>query len=309
MIDDDYINSLIKKNYDQLQSINKQLEKALAPLNLQEEIKKNLAVNKELSSQLEVIAEHARDVYKDLDWWAAAVKNSFAGVQSSWLNDLLRRVQSGLTADVIKLAKSMEAVPPRTKQALMLMAEHGWYLDLEMAVPYLFKIESVLKEGGIAQVDVALSKHYSERIDGIESSVIERHPNREKIIKAAFLAHRRGEYELSVPVILAQADGICTEEAAGLSFFRNRKGKPQTAEFVEGITINTFKEAIFSPLALVLPINIPEGARSEGFVGLNRHTVVHGESTDYGTEINSLKAISFLNYVVHIFDRNVHDVT
>ena len=34
----------------------------------------------------------------------------------------------------------------------------------------------------------------------------------------------------------------------------------------------------------------------DGWSHLNRHRVLHGEVTDYGTEENSLKAISLLNY-------------
>jgi len=33
------------------------------------------------------------------------------------------------------------------------------------------------------------------------------------------------------------------------------------------------------------------------FTALNRHQVMHGESWDYGSEINSLKAFSFLAFV------------
>ena len=36
--------------------------------------------------------------------------------------------------------------------------------------------------------------------------------------------------------------------------------------------------------------------RTDYFPGLNRHEVLHGISVDYGTETNSLKAISFLNW-------------
>jgi hypothetical protein len=38
-------------------------------------------------------------------------------------------------------------------------------------------------------------------------------------------------------------------------------------------------------------------ATGEAFSALNRHQVMHGESWDYGTEINSLKAFSFLAFV------------
>jgi len=51
---------------------------------------------------------------------------------------------------------------------------------------------------------------------------------------------------------------------------------------------------------MTLPISASEHERGDAFVGLNRHQVLHGESTQYGTEMNSLKAISLLNYVAHI---------
>jgi len=37
---------------------------------------------------------------------------------------------------------------------------------------------------------------------------------------------------------------------------------------------------------------------------LYRHAVLHGESVDYGTEINSLKAISLLQYVSGVLARD-----
>ena len=43
-----------------------------------------------------------------------------------------------------------------------------------------------------------------------------------------------------------------------------------------------------------LPIRLSENARTLDFKHLNRHQIVHGEITDYNTEINSLKAISLL---------------
>ena len=43
--------------------------------------------------------------------------------------------------------------------------------------------------------------------------------------------------------------------------------------------------------------------RGDPFVGLNRHQVLHGESVDYDTEQNSLKAISLLTYLRWIFNK------
>jgi hypothetical protein len=60
--------------------------------------------------------------------------------------------------------------------------------------------------------------------------------------------------------------------------------------------------AILSPLAETLPINASENERPRNFNGLNRHMVLHGESLDYGSKVNSLKAISLVNYVSCLTD-------
>ena len=41
-----------------------------------------------------------------------------------------------------------------------------------------------------------------------------------------------------------------------------------------------------------------------GFIDLNRHAVMHGESLDYGSEENGLKAVSLLNYVSYILSED-----
>jgi hypothetical protein len=43
--------------------------------------------------------------------------------------------------------------------------------------------------------------------------------------------------------------------------------------------------------------HVAEEASGVSFVALNQHQVMHGEACDYGTEINSLEAFSFLVHV------------
>ena len=45
-----------------------------------------------------------------------------------------------------------------------------------------------------------------------------------------------------------------------------------------------------------MPLALSSKDRSIGFSELNRHQIIHGEVTDYGTEENSLKAVAFLNF-------------
>lgn len=198
-----------------------------------------------------------------------------------------------------ELQRSFRELPPRTQEALIILGNHGWYLDLEMPLPYLWQVKKALEEGSAQEVEKALVTYFEERLDEIEESIVGRFPARKKIISAAFSAHRRCEYELSIPVFLAQTDGIC-KEVVNEHFFMKQNKRPRTATYVEQIAADTYRAALLSPLAHSLPIGASEKERGPGFTELNRHMVLHGESLDYGTKTNSLKAISLINYVAHV---------
>ena len=200
-----------------------------------------------------------------------------------------RRSLKGLICPAFEgLRRTFEELSPRTQKALILLGSHGWYLDLNMPIDVLWKLEQALEKGNVHDVEAALVEYFEERRDEIEESMVLRYPGRRKIISAAFAAHRRHEYELSIPVLLAQTDGIC-KEVANEYFFRRQNKKPGTAIYVEQMAADAYRAALLSPLAYNLPIGASEGERDEKFNDLNRHMVLHGESLDYGTKINSLK--------------------
>ncbi|PIV20279.1 MAG: hypothetical protein COZ69_04115 [Deltaproteobacteria bacterium CG_4_8_14_3_um_filter_45_9] len=210
-----------------------------------------------------------------------------------------KSIQGLITPAFEQLQESFRRLPPRTQEAVLLLGEHGWYLDLEMPIPGLWELKKALSEGNVEEAEEALAEYFTGRLDEIEASIIERFPNRQKMIRAAFNAHRRQEYELSIPVFLAQTDGICKEVIKQYLFIKQNR-KPRTAIYVEQIASNTFRAALLQPLAHPLPIAASERERAKGFNELNRHMVLHGESLDYGTQINSLKAISLINYVARV---------
>jgi hypothetical protein len=210
-----------------------------------------------------------------------------------------KSIQGFISPAFEQLQESFRELPPRTQEAVLLLGAHGWYLDLEMPLPGLWELKKALSEGNVEEAEEALAEYFASRLDEIEGSIIERFPNRHKIIRAAFNAHRRQEYELSIPVFLAQTDGICKEVIKQYFFIKQNK-KPRTAIYVEQIASDTYRAALLSPLAQTLPIGASKHERPEDFTELNRHVVLHGESLDYGTKINSLKAISLINYVAHV---------
>ncbi len=196
-----------------------------------------------------------------------------------------------------QLRDSFNELPVRLQRTLFHLSENGWFLDTSISIAEFSILQNLIEQGDFDEVERFLLTHFENKLDQIENLISKRFPNRQKIIKSAFNAHRRGEYELSVPVLLSQTDGICNEVAKGYLFMRTNK-KPQVARFVESLNAYSLKAIILSPLVATLPINASEKERPDGFTGLNRHMVLHGDSLDYGTHVKSLKSISLMNYIV-----------
>jgi len=197
------------------------------------------------------------------------------------------------------LKQALAVLPPRTRRAVLTLGAHGWYLDPEMPFTSLWELESALAAGDVKSAEQALCDYYESRLDSIEGTVLKIHPRRAPLFQAAFAAHRRGEYVLAIPVLLAQADGVC-EEVTSKHLYGTRKGRPRTADYVDRVATDSLWAALLSPLASALPIRASKDERALDSQDLFRHAIMHGESCDYGTRVNGLKAIALVNYVVTI---------
>src|SRR5215212_183816 len=128
-----------------------------------------------------------------------------------------------------------------------------------------FELSQALGRGEIEKSEKALAAYFELRVNEIERFVAEAHPKRAKVLASAFAAHRAGQFDLSIPVLLAQTDGICRDVAGQYLFTgprgkehkdKGHKGKPGMAIYVEEVTSDAFLRALLSPLAEPLPINI-----------------------------------------------------
>jgi hypothetical protein len=182
------------------------------------------------------------------------------------------------------------------RASTVIMGHYGWYLDLSMTPKQIVEIGAGLLDEYVQEVECALIEYFEMHLDQIESSLVGDFPHRARLIQSAFRAHRREEYDLAIPVLLAQTDGICFDVATN-SLFNIRSRRPMIAAYVDQIVTDTFRADLLSPLTTPLPINVSASERPLDFAGLNRHMVLHGEALDYGTKANSLRAISLINYI------------
>ncbi len=194
-----------------------------------------------------------------------------------------------------RIGKSAVFIAPRAQEGIINLALSGWFLDAEMTFPQITELGRALLQGDTDEAEAELVAYFEGRAEGIEAELVRKFPRRAHLIQAAFRAYRQEEYNLAIPAFLTQSDGICND-ATSRSPFRARDKKPETAMYVEAIATDTLMAAFLSPLARIIPLNASQKER-QGSKALNRHTVLHGESLDYGTKANSLRAVSLLSYV------------
>lgn len=190
------------------------------------------------------------------------------------------------------------------------MADNGWYFDPEMGLSEIAVFGDLFAQGKVQDAETLLIKHFEQRAQAIMEKVIQSFPEREQAIRQAFYAHINGQYFLSVPVLLAQADGIFKSvwKKHGVYATRTEKGGAtvaKTANYVmDQIAQDTVVSVFLSPLECVTPLLEHFDDSKTVFDQLNRHAVLHGIDYDYGSKVNSLKAISFIGYVVAILTYN-----
>ena len=250
-----------------------------------------------LQRSVELSRRHFEEAFKPLQQLAdsarqlAEVPKRFAEQQQEFFESLQR------------LAKEL---PKRQRKALQRLGEEGWFLDPAMPATLLQELELLFDEHPDEMTEW-LKGFFRERLDVIEEKLIASYLHRGQLFQQAFEAHREGKYGLSIPVFLAQADGIFWERTPEKqNLFRSRQ-REKAHDDISKIS-DSYTVIHLYPLSILLPLWMNEDERAErgdSCVGLNRHQVLHGESVDYATEQNSLKAISLLSYLHWIFRKNV----
>lgn len=237
-----------------------------------------------------------------------------------WLEDVSKKhsslIYQALTADWQKISERLEQLPARSRKAMDTASNQGWFFIWQDSMQTVLALIDDIEAAGDDQnhIDTILKEHYSEHIDSYSEQLYKAYPARRIVLESATLAHKelgaRG-YCLSIPVFLAQADGIFSEVSkTSMALGNPRKKGSKEVRGVEWVrnTIGEDEDAngLLSPLFVLHQSNLLKTEKMRNadfestgiaFNSLNRHQVLHGEVSDYGSEINSLKAFSFLAFV------------
>jgi hypothetical protein len=233
-------------------------------------------------------------------------------------------LEKAANIDWAAVMQRLDQLPKKSKDAMRLALAEGWFFGWYDGLQSLMELVESFETTHSSPVDVdhIMVAYYRNALQPFTDELISKYPDRARAIKAAVNAHislADDGYFLSVPVFIAQADGLLAK-ITGVESPMTKAAMTKTAK--------EFREKYADDpelLDLLYPLLELEGsdfvmsakARNEAvqatgrsFTALNRHQVMHGERSDYGTEINSLKAFSFLVFAgLHIPTVLVHSRT
>jgi len=195
----------------------------------------------------------------------------------------------------------------RSKQAMQLALDRGWFFGWHVSLREVLTLVKAIEDLEPGDLDAYMADYFRQCLNAFACALIEKYPDREKPISAAVHAHQElGDdgYLLSIPVFIAQADGICAEWLGIEQPLSKSKGPgasiraaTHAQQVIQG---DSHSAELLHPLFELHNSDFLKGSKQRGagtFDALNRHQVMHGETSDYGSEVNSLKAFSFLVFV------------
>lgn len=205
------------------------------------------------------------------------------------------------------IANELGKAPESVRIAQVELLKRGWYINGNIAFVDVKNICNMTDN----EIEEMMQEYAKQSIPLVIQKAKYYFPHRYDILNDAFIAHNGGQYNLSIPVMLMQADGI-TNELFNVSFFKKNNNIPKTKMAKEErIQANIEKDSIVytvlvQPLDMLSSLQVNTWDRDQrskddcNFGLLNRHGVLHGLDLDYGKESNSLRCIMLLSYLMDL---------
>ena len=204
---------------------------------------------------------------------------SFLKSAGEWVlenRELLQVLWVGFGVPIGDLSSYPPIPLPLVKQEYVnTLMQNGWYPPSDASSVEVRLLAEGFEEDAEG-VNLELIERFRSGLDDIESNLRSTFPNRADILGDAFEAHRQEKYNLSVPLLLIQADGIWLDRCSRNLFYGGVNSAVK--DLVNKVPDKTIRELVGALSHSSLPLALSAKGRSSEFSELNRHQVLHGGS-------------------------------
>ena len=236
---------------------------------------------------------------EDLSIWQTIVSDPI----SFWT---LRTLAGDVVDEMPRLLAEEKELVVTVARAIKEFARHGWAASFRVPIPAVKEalrvhdggapwthVEQVLHDGWSNSASLDRLSAQVGTMGAADDELWAINKRRARLIEAAWNHHVNGAFEASIPVVLAQVDGIVSdattsdETPKGKRFF---SAGPEQADVVDDETLAGINEA----LPVVRDWYSESYWRTDSQESANRHGVMHGRELAYDTAVNSTKCFVLL---------------
>ena len=194
-----------------------------------------------------------------------------------------------------KFSSAAKKLDSNFKKCLDILADKGWYVSMDMSLGDIFTNAANAMLNKDSNVDITLTKYYKTNRKSFVLKLSNFYPDRADLLSQALYCHNKKQYAASTLLFLSQADGIFEG-----NLFKISKDKARLKKQLADAQSSHY---LIEVITKIRGIDSFTGNKTNYKSDLNRHECMHGLNTTYGTEMNSLKALSLLCFISDLTNR------
>ena len=219
----------------------------------------------------------------------------------------MRKMHETIVKGIEAFVKIVSLIGDPIFESLKRASEKGWYISPNIIDRYFMdELRDMLEEDSLESFEKRIIKDSKEKIPEVLKNCSKTFPNRRHIFQELQNLYKRKQYHSLIALAYAQADGI-SNEIWGHGFFDKDEVEKDLYELKVYRKYKDLDVGVASIIKNQLGININEITQYSGhvdfkepekrFSSFNRHLVIHGHSTNYGSQINAIRAIYLLDFI------------
>jgi hypothetical protein len=214
----------------------------------------------------------------------------------------MEETRKNLAALSKQMAEGMAEYERVETEAFAVLTRGGWLgMERHLTGPQVRTVLDIAKASGDDAANNAIRNYFAKDDWATVTAMSEEwfdipyFKDREPIVRDAIAAHQAGKFTLSVPAMLPLAEGL----AAEIANIHNRTDVVKTI----ADDWKTQEQELWTQLYVDVVINVMyapvDFAKKSPY--LNRHFILHGRTSNYATDLNSLRVILLVDSVAHLW--------
>lgn len=213
--------------------------------------------------------------------------------------DFMVKYQEAINRSISQLAEAFCELSKFLEEPEFKDFEYNWLIFLPFDVMrQLYEMHKMGKDNEVKQLLLQASKdkEYLDRFNG-EMNASELFKPRIAIIQDAINAHKAGKYSLSIPVFLAQIEGVLWDYAEKQSI---ATGTEITKKSGSKAKVTSAKPLVKDTrLRELISENVANYFLERVYTKDLRHSVLHGRNIGYNREENSMNLLLFIRALLN----------